>query len=44
MIREVHDMIADMTQRRNDQIITWGGAIIATLVGVIGWLLVSYVL
>jgi len=44
VIREVHDMIAAMTQRRNDQIITWGGAIIATLVGVIGWLLMTYVL
>lgn len=44
VIREVHDMIAAMTQRRNDQIITWGGGIIATLVGVIGWLLVTYVL
>ena len=44
VIREVHDMIANMTQRRNDQIITWGGGIIATLVGVIGWLLVTYVL
>ena len=44
VIREVHDMIADMTQRRSDQIITWGGAIIATLVGVIGWLIVSFVL
>ena len=44
VIREVHDMIANMTQRRNDQIITWGGGVIATLVGVIGWLLVTYVL
>ena len=44
VVREVHDMIADMTQRRNDQIITWGAGIIATLVGVIGWLLVTYVL
>lgn len=43
VIREVHDMIADMTQRRNDQIVTWGGGIIATLIGVIGWLVVTYV-
>ena len=43
VIREVHDMIAEMTQRRNDQIMTWGGGIIATLVGVIGWLIINYV-
>jgi len=43
VIREVHDMVQHMTQRRNDQIITWGGGIIATLVGVIGWLVVTYV-
>lgn len=44
VIREVHDMIQNMTQRRNDQIMNWGAGLIATLVGVIGWLLVSYVL
>jgi phage shock protein A len=44
VIREVHDMIQDMGRRRNDQIVTWGGAIIAGLCGVIGWLLVNYVM
>lgn len=44
VIREVHDMVANMTQKRHDQIITWGTGIIATLIGVIGWLLVNYVM
>ena len=43
VIREVHDMVQHMSNKRNDQIITWGGGIIATLVGVIGWLVVTYV-
>ena len=44
VVREVHDMIASMTQRRNDQIMTWGGGIITVLIGVIGWLLATYVI
>lgn len=44
VIREVHDMIASMTQRRNDQIVNWGLGIIGTLVVVVGYLLVTYVL
>ena len=43
VIREVHDMVQNMAQRRNDQILNWGAGIIATLVGVIGWLVVTYV-
>jgi len=44
LIKEVHDMVAAMTQRRNDQLISWGAGIIATLIGVIGWLVISYVI
>ena len=43
VIREVHDMVQDMGRRRNDQIIGWGAGTIAFLVGVIGWLVVTYV-
>ena len=42
-IREVHDMIQHMANKRNDQIIAWGGGTIAFLVGVVGWLVVTYV-
>lgn len=43
VIREVHDMIQHMANKRNDQIIAWGGGTIAFLVGVVGWLVVTYV-
>lgn len=43
VIREVHDMVQDMGRRRNDQIVGWGAGTIAFLVGVIGWLVVTYV-
>jgi 3-dehydroquinate synthetase len=43
VIREVHDMIQHMSNKRNDQIIAWGGGAIAFLVGVVGWLVVTYV-
>lgn len=44
VIREVHDMVQAMAVRRNDQIMAWGGGIIATLLGVVGWLIATYVL
>lgn len=44
VVEEVHNCIQEMQSRRNDQVMQWGGAIILTLVGVIGWLLASYVL
>jgi phage shock protein A len=43
VIREVHDMVQHMGNRRNDQIIAWGTGTIAFLVGVVGWLVVTYV-
>ena len=43
VIREVHDMVQHMGNKRNDQIIAWGGGTIAFLVGVVGWLVVTYV-
>lgn len=43
VIREVHGMIQQMSEKRNDQILTWGISIIATLGGVIAWLIMTYV-
>jgi chromosome segregation ATPase len=43
VIKEVHDMIQNMAEKRNDQILNWGMAIIATLGGVIAWLVMTYV-
>ncbi len=43
VIREVHDMIQNMSEKRNDQILSWGLGIIGTLAAVIAWLVVTYV-
>ena len=34
VIREVHDMVAHMKDRRNNQLISWGVGIITALIGV----------
>jgi hypothetical protein len=44
MIKRVHDMIHDISHRRNDQIISWGLGIMTGLTGIIGYLLVVYVI
>ena len=43
VIGEVHDMIHAMTEKRNDQLLTWGLGTIGTLIAVISYLLVTYV-
>jgi hypothetical protein len=44
LMREVHDMVAKINEKRNDQIISWGLAIIGGLVAVTAYLIVNYVL
>jgi chromosome segregation ATPase len=44
VIREVHDMVQAMADKRTDQIMAWGLAFIALLVGMIGYLLATYVI
>jgi hypothetical protein len=44
VVREVHDMVHRMTEKRNDQIITWGVGIIGVLVSSVIWLTFQYVL
>lgn len=44
IVREVHDMIQDMAEKRNDQLINWGLGIIGTMTVIIGFFLVKYVL
>ena len=44
VIREIHDMIQDLKEKRNNQLINWGIGIITFLVGTVGWLIVNYVL
>ena len=40
---EVRDMVRDMSEKRNNQLISWGIGIMGTMAGIIGWLLVHYV-
>ena len=44
MIRRVHDMVHDMSHHRNNQIISWGLGIMATMAGIIAYLLGVYVI
>lgn len=44
IVREVHDMINGINEKRNTQLINWGASIIVGLLGAIGWLLTHYVL
>ena len=43
IIREVHDMIHSMVEKRNDQLMSWGIGAIGTLVAIIAWLVTTYV-
>ena len=42
MVTEVHGMIHEMANKRNDQLINWGIGIIGTLIGTVAWLAVHY--
>ncbi len=44
VIREVHDMVQNMSRRNTDRLINWGVGIIVFLTGIVGWLLTHYVL
>ena len=44
VIREVHDMVQNMSNKHNDRLINWGIGIIVSLVGTVGWLVTHYVL
>jgi hypothetical protein len=44
LIEQVRDMVQIMSEKRNDQLLSWFGGVIMTLLGAIAWLLVTYVL
>jgi chromosome segregation ATPase len=44
VMREIHDMVAAMNAKRNDQLINWGLGLIGGLVATCGWLITTYVL
>lgn len=43
VIHEVHDMVQNMSEKRNEQLMAWGMGIIGALVAIVGYLLVTYV-
>jgi hypothetical protein len=43
IVREVHDMVQRMTEKRTDQLISWGLGIIGALMASTVYLLVTYV-
>jgi hypothetical protein len=43
VIREVHDMVQSMSEKRNDQLINWGVGIVGTLLAVIAYLVTTFV-
>ena len=43
LMREVHDMVAKINEKRNDQLISWGLGIIGGLVALSAYLIVNYV-
>ena len=42
-VDEIKTMVGNIVAQRNNQLITWGVGIIASLIGVIGWLIAHYV-
>jgi hypothetical protein len=44
VIREVHDMVQSMSEKRNDQLINWGLGIVGTLLAVIAYLVTTFVM
>ena len=43
LLREVHDMVQRMGEKRTDQLISWGVGIISALIATTIYLLVNYV-
>lgn len=43
VIREVHDMMVNLKEKRNSQILAWGSSLVATLLAIIAWFFVTYI-
>lgn len=44
VIREIHDMMQRMADKRTDQIISWGIGVIGFLLASLGWMITTYVI
>lgn len=43
MIKEVKDTVTKMADKRNDQLISWGMAVIGFLTATCGWFIIHYI-
>ena len=43
VVNEVHTIVHNMAETRNNQLINWGVGIISVLVGTVAWLMANYV-
>ena len=41
---DIREAVQKLTEKSNDRLIGWGVAIIASLTGIVGWLITHYVL
>jgi hypothetical protein len=44
IVKQVHDTVIDISNRRSDQIIQWGIGLVTLLTAIIGYLLATYVI
>lgn len=44
VVREVHVMVQKITEKRNDQLLNWSLGVGSSLLAIIGYLLITYVI
>jgi hypothetical protein len=43
MLKDMHDCVRAISEKRNDQIVSWGLGIIATMGGIIAYFITNYI-
>lgn len=44
VLKETFDLVQNISHKRNEQIMTWAGGLIAVLLGLVGYLLATFVI
>jgi hypothetical protein len=44
VLKETFDLVQNISTKRNEQIMTWAGGLIAVLLGLVGYLLATFVI
>lgn len=44
VLRETHDLVQNISRKRYEQLLGWGGGLIAVLLSLIGYLLATFVI